>query len=213
MEKAGARIGLLGLACPSTPVPDGFTVRDPVEAAREGIEALRRDGAQAIIVLSALGRQDVDRVAQEVEGIDLLLGDRNLSIPRFLEPRGKTLVLEAGQKGKQVNVLTLHFTELGKHPVVVRETGEKFVQELQQLDQRLQRYASMVNRPPQPGTRGADPERFKGIIERQLQERAALVEKIKSTTTVNVEAPFVTFEAVPLNKARQADGEVQGWVD
>ncbi|MFH1533004.1 MAG: hypothetical protein ABIK09_19950 [Pseudomonadota bacterium] len=212
VERAGVKFGFLSLADPATPLPAGLTVRPPVEAAMEAIATLKKQGAEVIVVLSNLGKPDLDKVLAEVEGIDFALGDKQMSMPRFVESQGNTLLAAAGQKGKHVNLLTLNVSDLSKRPFVVRDMGKKFVKELQQLDSRLKRYERLVNSPAQPGTRAANPERYKGIIDRQLEERKALLEKVKGLQQVSKDAPFVLFESAPMNKQRKEDPEVQGWV-
>ncbi len=213
VERSGVKFGFLSLADPTTKLPAGLTVRPPVEATKEAVATLKGSGAEIIIVLSNLGKQDLEKVLAEVEGIDFALGDKHMSMPRHMESKANSLIVGAGQKGKYLNLITLNFTDLSKRPFVVRDMGKKFVKELQQLDSRLKRYERLVNSPPRPGTRTADPERYKGIIERQLKERTALVEKIKGLQQVAADAPFVVFEAAAMNKHRNPDSEVQGWVD
>jgi 2',3'-cyclic-nucleotide 2'-phosphodiesterase (5'-nucleotidase family) len=213
VERAGTKYGFLSLACPTTQLPDGLTVRPPVEATKEAAATLTARGAQIIVVLSNLRKQDIETLAKEVDGVDFILGDQHMSMPRFMEAQDTKLVVAAGQKGKYLNLITLNYGDLSKRPFVVRDMGQKFVKELQQLDSRLKRYERLVNSPSKPGTRAANPERYKGIIERQLKERVALVEKIKGLQQVAPDAPYVLFEAAPMNKAQNGDTEVQGWVD
>ena len=213
VERAGTKFGFLSLACPTTKLPDGLTVRPPVEATKEAVATLEERGAEIIVVLSNLRKQDIETLSKEVDGVDFILGDQHMSMPRYMEAKANKLLVAAGQKGKYLNLITLNYGDLSKRPFVVRDMGQKFVKELQQLDSRLKRYERLVNSPPKPGTRAANPERYKGIIERQLKERAALVEEIKGLQKVSADAPYVVFEAAPMNKHQNGDPEVQGWVD
>ena len=213
IERAGVKFGILGLSDPKTPLPDGFTVSSPVDAAKAGVETLKARGAEVILVMSNLGRPDVQNLARAVPGIDFILGDKQMSIPRYVESQDNSLFVSSGQKGKYINVITLNITDLSKRPIVVRDMGHKYVKELQQLDSRLKRYEKLANGPARPGTRAANPDRYKNIIERQLKDRAALLEKVKLLRQVDVDSPFITFDSVAMNKTRKADLEVQGWVD
>jgi len=212
VERAGTKFGFLSLADASTKLPDGLKVLPPVEAAKEAAATLKGRGAEIIVVLSNLRKQDNQTLAKDVDGIDFILGDQHMSMPRYMESKSDKLFVAAGQKGKYLNLVTLNFSDLSKRPFVVRDMGKKFVKELQQLDSRLKRYERLVNSPPRPGTRAANPERYKGIIERQLKERVALLEKVKGLTKVAPDAPFVIFEAAPMNKRQSEDPEVDGWV-
>jgi 2',3'-cyclic-nucleotide 2'-phosphodiesterase (5'-nucleotidase family) len=80
-DLGGIRVGLTGLIVPS-PAP-GFVppsygrdlaVIDPVEAMREVVPLMRRDGAQLIVVLSHMDSETMERVAREVAGIDAIVG-------------------------------------------------------------------------------------------------------------------------------------------
>ena len=80
-DLGGIRVGLTGLIVPS-PAP-GFVppsygrdlvVIDPVEAMREVLPLMRRDGAQLVVVLSHMDGDTMERVAREVPGIDAIVG-------------------------------------------------------------------------------------------------------------------------------------------
>ena len=88
VERAGVKFGFLSLACPTTKLPDGWVVRPPVDAAKDAVATLKGRGAELIVVLSNLGKPDLDKVMAEVEGIDFALGDKSMSMPRYMETRG-----------------------------------------------------------------------------------------------------------------------------
>jgi 2',3'-cyclic-nucleotide 2'-phosphodiesterase (5'-nucleotidase family) len=80
-DLGGLRVGLTGLIVPSPAsgfIPPSYgrdlAVIDPVEAMREVVPLMRRDGAQLIVVLSHLDGETMERVAREVVGIDAILG-------------------------------------------------------------------------------------------------------------------------------------------
>ena len=81
----GLKVGLfgLGIAFDGLVLPslhEGVSYEDPVGVAREMVQQLRADGCDLVLALSHLGYQyDSDRVsdvtvAEQVEGIDLILG-------------------------------------------------------------------------------------------------------------------------------------------
>ena len=132
VERAGVKFGFLSLACPTTKLPEGLTVRPPLEAAKEAAATLKGRGADVIVVLSNLSKDDLAKVLEAVVEIDLGLGDKHMSMPRYMETMAKGLYVGAGQKGKYLNLVTLNITDLAKRPFVIRDLGKKFVQELQQ---------------------------------------------------------------------------------
>ncbi|MFP9192132.1 bifunctional metallophosphatase/5'-nucleotidase [Natrialbaceae archaeon A-CW1-1] len=76
LERAEATVGITGVTTPRTasliPMATGLTFRDPIEATREAISALRDAGADSVLVCSHLGRGD-DALARKVDA-DVILG-------------------------------------------------------------------------------------------------------------------------------------------
>jgi 2',3'-cyclic-nucleotide 2'-phosphodiesterase/3'-nucleotidase len=79
-DVGGVRVGVTGVA---TPDPTGrgsgfrfpgYDVLDPVRALRAAVPLMRKDGAEIVVVLSHLHREEIVRVASEVEGVDVVLG-------------------------------------------------------------------------------------------------------------------------------------------
>ncbi|MHC5054428.1 MAG: hypothetical protein ACYTKD_06900 [Planctomycetota bacterium] len=78
IERAGRRVGVVGLTTMDlgllAPKAVGrFETTDPVAAARRAVRDVRAAGAEIVIVLSPLGEELSERVAREVEGVDLVL--------------------------------------------------------------------------------------------------------------------------------------------
>ncbi|MFZ0788747.1 MAG: bifunctional UDP-sugar hydrolase/5'-nucleotidase [Chromatiaceae bacterium] len=105
LEPAGGpRVAVLGLVTDeltTTTHPrntGGIRVADPVETARRWVPELRRQ-ADLVVVLSHLGYAADRRLAQEVPGVDLIVGGHNHY--RFDEPRMEqgVPILQAGERG------------------------------------------------------------------------------------------------------------------
>jgi 5'-nucleotidase len=117
-EVGGIRVGIFGLGVAFEglvlePNHEGVRDTDPYEAARRSVAELHRQGASLIICLSHLGyryreEQPSDtRLAQEVEGIDLILGGHSHTFMDepdvYSHPDGRlTLVNQVGWGGMRL---------------------------------------------------------------------------------------------------------------
>jgi len=109
----GARVGILGLAYPNTPLTsakknvENLTFRDAVETAREYVPMMRKDGAEIIVALTHLGLNADKRLAEEVPGIDVIVGGHSHNrMTEALRVRD-TLIVQAGAHGSDLGRLDL----------------------------------------------------------------------------------------------------------
>ena len=109
----GIRVGITGLV--SLRPRAGFSVAaferemralDPVIAMRAVVPEMRRAGAQVVVVLSHMGIEDVERVAREAEGIDVIVGNHCCDMG-YLRQFGSTLVTDGHDNMNQVGELDL----------------------------------------------------------------------------------------------------------
>ena len=115
VETGGVKVGLLGLLDLSVvtkqhqPMVKKTRLRttDPVAAARAGVKALQKQGAELVVLLGHLGMANARQLAQKVEGIHLLVVGHGGS--RTGEPQkvGKTFLLEAGARGRELGHLEI----------------------------------------------------------------------------------------------------------
>ena len=103
ITKGGLRIGLLGATAPYPAFYSllGWDVVDPIAAVREQAERLRPQ-ADVLIVLSHLGLPTDRKLAEEVEGLDLILGGHThhqLDEPLLV---GRTMLCGAGKFGERM---------------------------------------------------------------------------------------------------------------
>ncbi len=109
----GVRIGILGLAYPNTPLTsvrkniEGLRFRGAVETAREYVPRLRREGAEIIIALTHLGLSADKHLAENVDGIDVIVGGHSHNrMTESLDVR-RTLIVQAGAYGSDLGRLDL----------------------------------------------------------------------------------------------------------
>lgn len=162
LEKGGRRIGLIGLLNPTITlnavVRDSVAVEeDIVGSARRAVASLREEGVDAVVVLSHLSYRADLALAQEVDGIDLIVsghGGKSLTSAERATP--ETWVVAPGDLGRFLGRARVRFHGGGEGPAEVGEvTGDLVV-----LD------------PTVP-----DDPRMAPLFERYEEERQALLER------------------------------------
>jgi 5'-nucleotidase len=133
IEAAGRRIGVVGALAEDTvetssPGPDvAFT--DAAAHLREAVAAMQADGVDIVIALTHLGLPRDLALAQEVEGIDVVIGGHSHTLmsnddpetPSYPQMAGDTPVAQAYAYGKYLGVLTVTFDADGE---VVSASGD-----------------------------------------------------------------------------------------
>lgn len=126
VEKGGRRIGILGLLNPTLQLApgaaDSVTIdEDVIGVTRRAVAELRRDGVDAVVILSHLGYRGDRAVADEVPGIDLIVsghGGKTLAAPEQAAPH--TWIAAAGDLGRFLGDARLALDDPGEGPAVVR---------------------------------------------------------------------------------------------
>jgi 2',3'-cyclic-nucleotide 2'-phosphodiesterase (5'-nucleotidase family) len=126
VERGGLRIGLIGV----TPLTKqyrkfynmlGWDVREPEPIVTELVRQLRESGeVDVIVLLSHLGIKADERMAETIDGIDVILGGH--SHHYFAEPHkiGGTYLCATGEFGEYAGVLLLDFDEAAGKVAEVR---------------------------------------------------------------------------------------------
>ncbi|HKL78900.1 MAG TPA: metallophosphoesterase, partial [Mobilitalea sp.] len=118
IEENGVKYGIFGLSTPETAYktnPNNVSTIefiDPVEAAREEVVELKTDGAQVIIALSHLGIDESSDftsklVAEQVDGIDLIVDGHSHSILNNGLEVNDTLIVSAGEYIKNIGMVLI----------------------------------------------------------------------------------------------------------
>jgi len=112
VERGGRKIGILGLTGSENPTPlelfDGHVVAllNPIEVASQYVDEMSAE-TDIIVVLSNLGLDTDGLLAEEVPGIDLIVG--GLTRKLLLEPWlvGETMIVQAGYRGEWIGWVAL----------------------------------------------------------------------------------------------------------
>lgn len=112
-------LGLVGTLLPAMRVP-WARYEDQYEAVRREVASLR-DTVDAVVAITHQYYYEDDRLASEVDGIDVILGGHEHD--NFLLRRGRHLtpIVKADGNVRSVQVVTLHFGAAGTRPVVTTE--------------------------------------------------------------------------------------------
>ncbi|KAA9008247.1 bifunctional metallophosphatase/5'-nucleotidase [Histidinibacterium aquaticum] len=136
IEVAGETIGLIGLTPEDTdelasPGPN-VVFTDPVEAVQAEVDALTEQGVNKIIVLSHSGYGVDQRVAEETEGVDVIVGGHTNTLLGDMEDAagpyptmvGNTAIVQAYAYGKFLGELNVTFSDEGE---VMSAEGEPLI--------------------------------------------------------------------------------------
>jgi len=104
ITRGGVSIGVLGVVDDRGQFP-GCTASDPQAAVRAGLERLRSEGAQVVVLLDALPDSASAGLAAAVPGVDLVVGGTSQPLQSPLPLPGGGLRLGAGTRGRSVGVL------------------------------------------------------------------------------------------------------------
>jgi len=111
----GVKVGIIGLSTPDTCLTEnsgnieGLSIGDPAGQARSDIAALKKSGADMIVVLSHLGLQNDRKLADEVKGIDIILGGHSHDMTEKAVMEGSTCIVQEGCKGSHLGRVDVTF--------------------------------------------------------------------------------------------------------
>jgi len=119
-EIDGHRIAIIGLTGVIPDAAHGFQVRDPLETAQRLVAELRPQ-ADIIILLAHVGQEMEQRLKEEVEGIDVIVGGSALPRPgqAVWDETAGVLILPSerpspGHAGRFIGVARLNFDSHGR---------------------------------------------------------------------------------------------------
>lgn len=147
---AGIKVGILGLAYPNTRYTTakknvkGVRFVDAQQTAARYVPLMRREGAELVIALTHLGLSSDKQLAEQVEGIDVIVGGHSHNRMREAMLVGPTVIVQAGAHGSDIGRLDLSVESDGRRAKIVRHqrqlialTGEGDTRVKAQVDAQL----------------------------------------------------------------------------
>ncbi|MRN55418.1 5'-nucleotidase C-terminal domain-containing protein [Paenibacillus monticola] len=121
MEVAGEEVGLIGLTTEDTAniaSPGAVTFDDAFAKAEATVAMLQAENINKIIVLSHLGYEEDIKLAQAVNGIDVIVGGHShtkldQAVVDHTDPNAPKLIVQAGEKGLFLGKLEVLFDQAG----------------------------------------------------------------------------------------------------
>jgi len=123
-------LGVTGLITPEAPevtsIGENTDVLAPASALQNVTERMRADGADAVIVLSHLASETARTVAEEVDGVDAIIGDHAASLLEEPEVINDTVLSFVGDEYEYLGELALGIDGSGvtDHEFVLHNVGE-----------------------------------------------------------------------------------------
>lgn len=114
LHRQGKKIGVFGLFGKGLPLPPTLEARDPLDAARQMVSKLRRDGADMVIALTHQGYDADVQLAQKVSGIDLIVGGQSQSLLQKPDEEGSTLIVQLSNQGQMLGMVEYEAASLPK---------------------------------------------------------------------------------------------------
>ncbi|MBX3221159.1 MAG: hypothetical protein KF795_11615 [Labilithrix sp.] len=197
VEVAGFRLGVIGVAAPdkAEPAPGhkeatlaDVTSSPAIPAVKEGVAALKKEGAQAIVVLAAVGRGEAKRIADDnPELLAILVGSTGASGDSNTkaappEKIGDVLVVETANHLQTVGVLDLYVRADAPKAGLVKladGTGIERMQKREELTGRIDELRKKI----------ATWETDKAIDARDVAARKADVAKLEAERDALDKAP------------------------
>jgi 2',3'-cyclic-nucleotide 2'-phosphodiesterase (5'-nucleotidase family) len=136
----GVKIGIFGLATPETAYKtnptnvEAVTFENPIEAAKESVAALEAEGVNYIVGLTHLGVDEDSvytsiRLANEVEGIDLIVDGHSHTTLEEGMWVGDTLIVQSGFYDKNLGEVTVKLGKDGSKEEIAKLYSKEYAME------------------------------------------------------------------------------------
>ncbi|MCP4133486.1 MAG: hypothetical protein GY754_21130 [bacterium] len=113
ITKKGVKIGVIGTISKeafrysSKKITRSVRVTGQAREIRRDIRALRKKGAQIIVLLSHSGYEQDRRLAKTIRGIDVIVGGHSQTLIKKPERVGRAIIVQAGSNGARIGILKL----------------------------------------------------------------------------------------------------------
>lgn len=219
LKDAGVlKIGVFGLMTRSPPelgkfvIDQGLEIRDPVAEAKAAIKELQAQGAEMIVLLSQLSRQEAELVMDKAPGIALVIGSSGQELSMQLTSMGHGFFVDAFTKGKYVGEVVVHVRGK-KDRFYAARMRDSLTAERADLAQQVQGLQSQLETANRPGDPLQLTEDTRMIMERQLATARARLQGVTMQLDGQVAAPADASTLDLTMTALDAELKDDPWVD
>ena len=119
LTKNGIRFGLVGVTAPFSEFYTllGWEALDPLDAIRHAVSQIR-SATDVIVIMSHLGLSSDERIAREVEGVDLILGGHTHHLLEEPLQIGQTTICAAGKFGEYLGRVEITIDPVTGRPMI-----------------------------------------------------------------------------------------------
>mgnify|MGYP001947504867 CR=1 FL=1 len=186
------KVGVIGVAAPDKNEKakgslEGVESSAAVPAVKESVEALKKEGAQVIVVLAAVGRGEAKRIADDnPELLAILVGSTGASgdgntKPAPPEQVGDVLIVETGNHLQTVGVLDIHLRDAPSTGLVKLADGTGL--------ERMRKRAELTARIDELRAKIASWEKDKTVDRKDVEARKADVARLEAERDALDKAP------------------------
>ncbi len=208
IEAGGTKVGVFGVVSPNAMSGVGLKASAPSAAASKAIADLKAKGAQVVVALAHMTKDEARALAKETPGMDFVLISQNLPEPDKVRSEamqvGNTWLFQPANRGQILSRLRLTWRSDGPFVDAIGEVRaqveiESLGAEAQKLETDLKTWQSDTS---------ADPA-FVAGKKKELEE---LKERKTSLEELPIQAPaegnFFTLAQLPINKKLDCQSEV-----
>lgn len=216
------KIGLLSLMTPSPQelgkwvVDAGMHLKDPVEEAKTAVAEVQAQGAEIVVVLSQMRRQEIEKLAELVPEVDLVLGSADMDLSTQLTGVGKsTYFVDAFTKGKYVGEVTVQLREQ-RNRYYAAKARESLGAERSQLAQQVQSLQAQLEGADKPDSPLKLTKETRAVMESQLAAARARMQgvtlQLEGQLTTPPGASTLDYTATALTSQFEDESTVDGLV-
>ncbi len=216
------KIGIFGLTAQPLEldklvIQQGLQIQDPVAAARQVVPELRQQGVDLVVLLSQLRRTDIEAVANQVPGIDLVLGSMDAELTMQPVTVGKqTQFVDAFTKGKYLSevAISVRGNRARLYPARLREA---LMAERSEAANQVQMLAGQLESAAAPNSSLRLTEETRKIMESQLTAARARLQRLTmqveaTDQSLPPDATTLDVQAGALAQDIKDDPTVDAWV-
>ena len=217
------KVAVFGLVTPQPMEPgklfadQGLKALDPVAVARDLVPELRKLGVDTVVVLSQLRRSEIEALANQVPGIDLVLGSMDMELTMQPLTLGKqALFADAFTKGKYIAEVTISVRGRRDRLYAANARDAK-IAERADASRQVQEFAAQLESAGQPGSALQLNDETKKVLESQLVAARARQQRLTmeiegSDGSLPADASTVDLVAAALAATVVDDPTVDKWV-